>query len=180
MPRPPRELVENGVYHVYARGNAQALIYRDDVDRRVYLRMLESVIGERGWHCLAYCLMGNHLHLLLQTPNPDLSPGMQRLHGGFAQFFNARHERRGHLFEGRYGSVRSLSDAQVCASAAYIARNPVAASLCSKPEAWPWSSFHSIVRNTTPPWLAREQLLSFFGSDVEQYVRLTRLDQAVG
>jgi putative transposase len=176
MSRRPRELFDGALYHVYARGNDRALIYRDDVDRHIYLRMLEAVVHDRGWLCLAYCLMSNHLHLLIETPSANLDRGMQRLQSGFAQYFNARHERVGHLFQGRYGAVRSVSDAQVCASAAYIARNPVEALLCRRPEAWPWGSFRSIARDTAPGWLARERLLSFFGDNgLENYVALANL-----
>src|SRR5690242_13743227 len=106
MGRKPRENVANGVYHVFARGNSRAPIYLDDDDRRIYLWMLARVVLRQGWRCLAYCLMTNHVHLLLETPEPNLSHGMQQLHGGYALSFNARHGRIGHVFQGRYGAVR--------------------------------------------------------------------------
>jgi REP element-mobilizing transposase RayT len=92
--------MENGIFHVYARGNDRQAIYRDDGDRATYLRLLERVVRRQEWRVLAFCLMDNHVHLLVQTPHADLGRGMQRLHGHYAQTFNARHGRVGHLFQG--------------------------------------------------------------------------------
>ena len=165
VPRKPRENLEGGVYHVYARGNARQLVYRDEVDRRVYLRMLKEVIVRKRWRCLAYCLMDNHVHLLLETPEANLSSGMQRLQGRYAQAFNARHRRSGHVFQGRYGAVRMGSDGQLCATAAYIARNPVEAGLCEQPQDWRWSSYRSAIRAPAPAWLDADRLLSYFDTE---------------
>jgi putative transposase len=165
VPRKPRENLQGGVYHVYARGNARHLVYRDDVDRWTYLELLENVVFTNRWRCLAYCLMGNHMHLLLDTPDANLSFGMQRLHGCYAQTFNARHGRSGHVFQGRYGAVRMTSDGQLCATAAYIARNPVEARLCEKPEDWRWSSYRAAIRAPAPAWLDADRLLSYFDTE---------------
>ncbi|HEY8002561.1 MAG TPA: transposase [Solirubrobacterales bacterium] len=164
MPRKPRQNLEGGVYHVYARGNAQSLIFADDADRRIYLRLLGKVVVRQRWRCLAYCLMGNHVHLLLETPCANLSPGMQRLQGRYAQTFNSRHGRSGHVFQGRYGAVRITSDGQLCAAAAYIARNPVEATLCERPEQWRWSSYRAAIQGSPPTWLDAHRLLSYFGT----------------
>ena len=159
MPRKPREEVAGAVHHVYARGNRQQVIYRDDVDRRRYLWILESVIARQRWRCLAYCLMHNHLHLLVETPKPNLGTGVQRLHGLYAQSFNRRHRQSGHVFQGRFGAVRMKSDAQLLVTARYIARNPVESGLCAEPGEWPWSS-----HTTAAPWRATDRLLGFFGA----------------
>ncbi len=178
MARKPRENLAGGVYHVYARGNARSLIYADAIDRRIYLRGLAAVATRKGWHCLAYCLMNNHVHLLLQTPEANLSSGMQRHHGRYAQVFNARHGRSGHLFQGRYGAVRITSDEQVRATAAYIARNPAEAGLCDRPEDWPWSSYGTVVRRAGHSWLDSNRLLSYFDEDdrraLERYVQMSQ------
>ena len=165
MARKPRENVEDGVYHVYARGNARARVFYDDVDRRMYLRMLGKVVRQKEWRCLAFCLMNNHIHVLLETPKANLSSGMQSLQGRYAQFLNGRHRRIGHVFQGRYGSVRMASDGQVCAAAAYIARNPVDAGLREHPDEWPWSSFRGINGAPTPAWVDLDRLLSYFGTN---------------
>jgi REP element-mobilizing transposase RayT len=153
-----------GVHHVFARGNGRQLIYLDDVDRLAYLALLARVTAHREWRCLAYCLMDNHVHLLIETPIPNLAAGMQWLHGRFAQRFNARHRRSGHLFQGRYGSVLMKSQAQLWMAVAYIARNPVSAGLCATPSAWPWNSHRAVIGATAAPWLDHERLLSHYDS----------------
>lgn len=162
MPRKARDEYEAGVHHVYARGNERRTIYLDDNDRRSYLATLARVSRKLRWRCLAYCLMTNHVHLLVETREPNLGVGMQRLHGPYAQRFNRRHRRTGHLFEHRFGSVRATNDAQVWMVAAYIARNPVDARLCRSPADWPWSSHHAVLGQHTPDWLDGDRLLSYF------------------
>ena len=107
MARPPRLLIPGGIYHVTARGNERGLLYRDPADNERFLDILAEVTRRQRWRVLAYCLMGNHYHLLIQTPEPNLAAGMRQLNGVYAQSFNRRHTRVGHLFEGRY-------DAKLC------------------------------------------------------------------
>jgi putative transposase len=176
MPRKPREEVEGGVFHVFARGNDRQLVYRDDVDRRRYLAMLAVVVRRKCWRCLAYCLMENHVHLMLETPQANLAAGMRDLHGVYAQAFNARHRRVGHVFQGRYGAVRMRSDEQLWTAAAYVARNPVEAGLCAHADEWPWSSHRAVIGRAAPNWLDTGRLLSFFeaagGDPRERYLEL--------
>lgn len=182
MPRKPRENAEDGIYHVFARGDGRDLIYRDDADRRSYLGMLEKVVMSERWRCLAYCLMANHVHLLLETPDANLSSGMHRLHSRYAQSFNARHKRCGHVFQGRYGAVRVGSDGQLRAVLAYIARNPVEAALCDDPGQWAWSSYTSVASGSAAGWLDAERLLSYLGEEpsraLKRYVGLCNLKRA--
>jgi len=169
-----REDVPGALHHVYARGNDKRRIYLDDLDRRRYLSTLGRVVTWMRWRCLAYCLMDNHVHLLIETPHPNLGRGMQRLHGGYAQDFNRRHGRTGHLFEGRYGSVSIRSDEQLWTVIAYIARNPVAGGLCEQPDQWRWSSHAQTLSAHPPRWLAVDSLLARFvpagGDPRERYV----------
>jgi REP element-mobilizing transposase RayT len=162
VPRKPRENEPNGIYHVYARGNNRERIFHDDRDRRLYLTKLEEAASRWWWRGMSYCLMDNHLHLLLQTPDPNLSEGMRFLQGGYAQAFNLRHGRTGHVFQGRYGAVRMQSDAQVCAAAAYVARNPVEAGMCKTPDGWAWSSFRGASNGKSPAWIDSVRLFEFF------------------
>jgi putative transposase len=148
---------------VFARGVDRQAIFRDDDDRQLYLRELARVVGECGWRCLGFCLMNNHLHLLIETPEPNIAKGMQLLHGRYARKFNDRHGRVGHLFQGRYGSKLIADDAQLWTAAAYLALNPVAARFCVQPEDWPWSSHALIVRDRAPKWLDRARLMELFG-----------------
>ena len=164
MPRRPREDIEGAVHHVYARGNSGRPIYRDDVDRQTYLRMLIRVIGRMRWRLLSYCLMDNHVHLLIETPEANLGRGIQRMHGLYAREFNTRHRRAGHLFQGRYGAVRIKTDEQLWTVAVYVAMNPVEAGLCATPDEWPWSSHSATLAATAPEWIDVRRLLSYFES----------------
>jgi putative transposase len=131
----------------------------------MYLAMLGRVVVKREWRCLGYCLMPNHVHLLVECPKGNLAAGMQWLHGRYAQRHNKRHRYSGHLFQGRYGAVRATSDAQLWMAAAYIARNPVDAQLCERPEDWVWSSYPAVVGLIRPPaWLDVERLLGYFAA----------------
>ena len=138
MPRKPREIMPGGIYHVYARGNNRRQIFMDDKDRRTYLLILGDVASEFGWVRLGHCLMKNHIHLLLETPDENLSQGMQRLQLRYTKRFNKRHERTGHLFGERFGSVRISSDEQLVVATNYVASNPVKAGMCDSSDAWPW------------------------------------------
>lgn len=165
MARKLREEIPGAVVHVYARGNRKQAIYLDDVDRQSYLVLLGQVVVRQGWRCLAYCLMDNHVHLLVQTPQPNLAAGMQRLHGLHAQAFNRRHGTSGHVFQGRYGSVTVWWAAQLLAVARYIALNPVEAGLCEDAARWPWGSHAAVVGGMAPRWLDVARLLAYFGAD---------------
>jgi REP element-mobilizing transposase RayT len=150
------------VFHVFARGNDKRAIYHDDLDRRMYLRALRSAVEECRWGLLAYCLMDNHVHLLIETPDTNLGDGMRWMHGTYAGGFNKRHGRSGHVFQGRYGCVRIKTDEQLWSVAVYIAMNPVEAGLCHRPEDWPWSSHSLAVAGTAPDWVDIPRLLAYF------------------
>lgn len=164
MPRRPRSEFAAGIYHVTARGNRREPIYHDAADRQAYLSRLWQVNKRLGWSCLSYCLMTNHVHLLIETREPNLGEGVRLLHGGFAQGFNRRHGYGGHVFQGRFHAVQMETDPQLWLTAAYIARNPVDAGLCVSAADWPWSSHRAIVTGDAPRWLNRERLLLFFGA----------------
>jgi REP element-mobilizing transposase RayT len=127
------------------------------------MRLLGRIIAKQNWLCLAYCLMRNHVHLLLETPEPNLGRGMQWLHGVYAQTFNERQGRCGHVFQGRFGSVPMRTDEQLLVAARYIALNPVEAGLCGEPADWAWSSHAAVMGGHGPGWLDVERLLAFFG-----------------
>jgi REP element-mobilizing transposase RayT len=148
---------------VFARGNWRQVIYPAETDRELYLELLAQAVKRQRWRCLSYCLMNNHVHLLIETPEPNLGAGMHRMHGLYAQAFNRRYRRHGHLFQGRFGSVLMRTDEHLLVTARYIALNPVQAKLCRRPEEWPWSSHCAVVGGEAPPWLDADRLLSFFG-----------------
>jgi REP element-mobilizing transposase RayT len=163
MPRGPRLVDQGGIYHLIARGNRRQVIFRDDYDRRV-LALLDRVVRSRDWQCFGYCLMPNHYHLVVETPDADLSAGVQHLNGVYAQGFNHRHELDGHLFQGRFHSVAVESDWHLFELARYLALNPVRSGLCARPDEWPWSSHRAVIgRVAAPAFLATAQILAHFG-----------------
>jgi putative transposase len=172
--RPPRVELAGGIHHVYARGNRKQRLFFDDRDRWTYLRLLAAAVRNRGWHCLAYCLMGNHVHLVLETPEPNLGRGMQHLHGTFAQLLNKKYDLTGHAFEGRYRSVPILTDEQLWVTLRYIALNPVEAGLSRVPDEYRWSSHGALVRGAAPPFLALEQMLDHFEGPGDRFDRYRR------
>ncbi len=173
MARPLRLAVSDGVYHVTARGNGRRSIFADDHDRRAFLAIVDRTTQRFAWRCLSYCLMDNHVHLLLRTPQPDLPRGMQQLKSTYAQGYNRRHDRVGHLFAGRYGARLIQRDEHLLAVFRYIARNPVEAGLVDRPEAWSWSAHAALLgRAQAPSFLAVEEALAWFaGGPVAAPVR---------
>lgn len=168
MARPPRLLIPGGIYHVTARGNERGLLYRDPVDNERFLDILAEVTRRQRWRVLAYCLMGNHYHLLIQTPEPNLAAGMRQLNGVYAQSFNRRHTRVGHLFEGRYDAKLVQEDGHLHLTVRYIVGNPVRAGLCRQPCGWLWSSHRATIGETTPPpFYDVDALLARYGPNAD-------------
>jgi putative transposase len=165
MSRQLRVEYPGAVYHVMARGNGKQVIYLDDRDRQLFLESLWAVCLRLDWQVWAYCLMPNHYHLLLQTAHPNLSLGMRDLNGNYAQAFNNRHERVGHLFQGRFKSKLVDKPGYLLELARYIMLNPVRSGLCARPDEWRWSSYQALLRGGSDPHLATGQLLAQFGPD---------------
>jgi putative transposase len=134
--------IAGGTYHVTSRGNRRQSIYHDDDDRRWFLAHRDRIVARCRWRLHAYCLMDNHFHLLIETPWPNLSAGMQRLKCEYAAYFNSRHWLEGHLFKQRFDSRLIESEEHLHEALRYIALNPVKAGLCEHPSEWPWSSFY--------------------------------------
>ena len=149
---------------MYSRGAVKQTIFIDDDDRIRYLRRMAKVIEWTTWRCLAYCLMGNHMHLLIETPLPNLGQGMHLLHGPYAAAFNHHHRQAGHVFGARFDSKLIENDAQLWVTTRYIVQNPVKAGFCKTPDAWPWGSHAHIAAGHSPSWLATRRLHSFFES----------------
>ncbi len=141
MARPLRIEFDGAVYHVMARGNGGDAIFRDDHDRDELLRVLGQVCRDFEWRVLCYCLMENHIHLVITTKRATLSRGMRQLLGVYSQGFNRRYDRQGHVFQGRYKALLVETSAYLTQLCAYVLRNPVAAGLVSGAKQWPWSSY---------------------------------------
>ena len=149
MTRIPREHSAADIYHVIQRGTNKQPIFLDDADRRHFLRLLKSGLGEAGGKAYAWVLMGNHVHLLVQLPLAGLAPFCQRLFSSYALYFNKRHERVGVLFQGRYKSIPIRDDAQFLVALRYVHQNPCRAGISSNC-AYRWSSYREY---TEQPWV---------------------------
>lgn len=166
MARPLRLEFPGALYHVTARGDRREPIYEDDDDREVFLGLLSNVVARFNWLIHAYCLMGNHYHLLIETPDGNLSKGMRHLNGVYTQSSNRRHDRVGHLFQGRYKAIFVQKDSYLLELSRYIVLNPVRACMVSKAAAWPWSSYHATAGlGPSPDWLTTDWVLSAFDVD---------------
>jgi putative transposase len=168
MPNLPRIEFEGAIYHITTR--AIVTMFTDAVDREYFLHLLAKAIDSHGWVCHAYCLMGNHYHLLLETPKPNLALGMRQLNSAYAGWFNYRHGRRGPLCEKRYGAVLVERDAHLLEVVRYIVLNPVRAGLCERAEDWPWSSYRATAGlGPTPRFLHTDWILEQFQGSRERY-----------
>ena len=166
MPRKPRLEFPGAIYHIHHRGNHQEFIYRDDDDRKLFLELLESTIQRMNWICHAYCLMGNHYHLLIEIPEGILSRGMAWLNGVYTQKFNRKYGLTGHLFQGRFKSKPIEDNMQFLTAARYVVRNPVEASIVEDAGQWPWSSYRATVGLIKPPeYLFVDDVLSSLSKD---------------
>jgi putative transposase len=163
MARPYRFEEPGGIFHLATRSVHERRAFEDVEDRRSFLGVLGAVVECCGWHCLSYCLMGSHYHLIVRTPQANLSAGMQMLNGTYAQQFNRRRGRRGHLFGERFYSVLTKEDSHLFAALRYVARNPVEAGLCGAPGDWRWSSYRSAIGiEPSPKLLAVDAVLRLF------------------
>jgi putative transposase len=168
MGRPRREFAAGETYHVFSRGSNRQAIFQYDSDRVDFLECLARVARRHHLACLAYCLLPNHFHLVVQTPQGDLSDAMKALNGRYSLRYNRRHRRDAHLFKNRFGAVHQSSESQLLWTLRYTVRNPVEAGLCGDPGEWPWSSYRACVGEVKPPrFLALRRLLSYFGDAPE-------------
>ena len=175
MARPLRIEYEGAVYHVTSRGNAGTKIFLDDTNRRRFIETLATVIVRFGWICHAYCLMTNHYHLLIETPQPNLSRGMQHLNGVYTQWFNRRHSRAGHLVQGRFKSIVVEKESYLLELARYIVLNPVRAKVARSARDWPWSSYRATAGLAdSPRFLTTDWLLAQFSENRAAAIRAYR------
>jgi len=163
MVRPIRIEFSGALYHVTARGDRREAIYEDDADRTRFLEVFGQVAEDFNWICHAYCLMGNHYHLVIETPDGNLSKGMRQLNGVFTQYSNRRHGRTGHLFQGRFKAILVDGDGYLLELARYVVLNPVRARMVREPGDWPWSSYRAMTAAApSPQWMATDGLLAAF------------------
>ncbi len=135
MARPLHIEYPGAVYHITNRGNDKKAVFKDDQDRETFLKILAFVNKRYHWLCHAYCLMDNHYHLMIETPDGNLSLGMRQLNGVYTQARNKRYNKTGHLFQGRYKSILIQKDSHLLEVCRYVVLNPVKAS---------WGQVHTV------------------------------------
>ena len=162
MARKPRLHVPGGVYHVMLRGNGGQTIFLSEKDRSVFYRLVEEGIKRFGHRVHGFCLMGNHVHLLIQVADVPLSQVMQNLSFRYTGWINRRHRRTGHLFQGRYKALLVDADAYLLELVRYIHLNPVRARMVSDPAAYRWSGHRAYLGLDTIPWLHTDWVLGQF------------------
>lgn len=172
MSRPLRIEHDNACYHVTARGDRRSTIFRTDSDRLTWLALLAETCKRFDFTVLAYCLMGNHYHLVVQTRKGRLSRGMRYLNSNYSQYFNRQHGLVGHVFQGRYHAVLCQENEYLDELLRYTVLNPVRAGIVTHPSHWPWSSYLPMTGGIDPPeWLLRDTMLLRFGSDRDTAIR---------
>ena len=169
MARQLRIQFEGALYHIISRGNERMMIFLDEADRTKYLNILHTTIERFNWLCHVYCLMGNHYHLMIETPVANLAKGMKYLNQVYSQFFNWKYNRVGHVLQGRYKSYIVQKEAYLLHCCRYIVLNPWEAKLVEHPAEWKWSSYGATTGLIKPPtFLTTDWLLEIFGSDVRR------------
>jgi REP element-mobilizing transposase RayT len=175
MSRQLRVEFPGALYHVTARGNERKPIVRDDTDREGWLATLAQTVDRFGWRLQAWCLMGNHFHLVVETPRPTLARGMHSLNGVHATRFNRRHARVGHLFQGRYAALLIEREEHWLETCRYVVLNPARAKLPQSFERYRWSSCRATAGlEPSPRFLDAASLLAHFGEFLPQAQRRYR------
>jgi len=165
MTRPLRIEFNGALYHITSRGNARQAIFLNEEDFTNFLGILHSVIKRYNFLLHAYCLMNNHYHLLVETPEGNLSRGMRQLNGLYAQRFNQKHQRVGHLLQGRYKAILVDKENYLLELSRYIVLNPVRAGIVKNPKDYRWSSYQGTSGNQKIPGLFSDWILSQFAKE---------------
>lgn len=150
-------------------------MFMDDLDRSDFCDRTARTIAERGWLCRSFCLMPTHYHLILDVDENALQAGMHAINGQYAQRFNARHGRSGHLCGDRYRAVRIEAHAHMLRAFRYVARNPVKAGLCRSPADWTWSSYRGCIGLEAGfEFVTHEPIYDYFHADRARAIRELR------
>ena len=169
MARPLRIEFSGALYHVTSRGDGRDAIYVHDRDRQVWLEVLGRVCERFNWVVHAFCQMGNHYHLLVETPDGNLAKGMRQLNGVYTQRFNQTHSRVGRVFQGRYKAILVQKEAYLLDLSRYVVLSPVRARLVQEAGDWPWSNYRATAGMTpAPEWLELDRILAAFGERLQE------------
>lgn len=179
MARPLRIELAGGLYHVTSRGDRREGIFVDDADRAAWLELFAHVCRRFNWVCHAWCLMGNHYHIVVETAEANLARGMRHLNGVYTQRFNRRHEHVGHVFQGRYKAIFVEKESYLLELARYVVLNPVRAGVAKDVAEWRWSSYAAMTgKQAAPEWLQTDWILSQFSPQrrraINRYIDFVR------
>ena len=150
MPRKARKKSESGIYHIILRGQNRQMIFKDDEDKEKFLQTLEECKRKSGFKLYGYCLMGNHIHLLLHELKDETGMIMRRIGAGYVYWYNWKYRRCGHLFQDRYKSEAVETDEYFMTVLRYIHRNPVKAGLVKRMSDYKWSSYNEYISSKGP------------------------------
>ena len=175
MARPLRIEYSGAVYHVTARGNERRHIFHSDNDHNLFLTILQKVTERFHWLCHVYCLMDNHYHLVVETPEGNLSAGMRQLNGVYTQASNRINGRVGHIFQGRFNAILVQKETHLMEACRYVVLNPVRAKVANSPENWKWSSYRATAGMEKPHGcLVVEWVLAQFDENRQEAARKYR------
>lgn len=169
MARKARQWTPNTSYHITCRGNRRSEIFKDKADFRIYLDFLTEALDQfrqvTPYDLLSYCLMDNHVHLLIHTSSNPLGPFIKQVHMKYAMYFNKKYDYTGHLFQGRFYSDPVVGDAEILAASRYIHLNPVAANMVDLPENYAHSSYRFLIGLDKCDFVSSEKVLAPFEKD---------------
>ncbi len=171
MARPLRIEYAGAIYHVTSRGDRREAIYLDDKDREMWLEIFGSVCERFNWRCHAWVQMDNHYHLIVETVEGNLSKGMRQLNGVYTQAHNRRHNRVGHVYQGRFKGILVDAESYLLELSRYVVLNPLRAGMVKQLRNWKWSSYPSMTgQGKSPEWLETDFILGHFGKRRKQAV----------
>lgn len=173
MSTPKRVWFEGAMYHVTARGNRKDDIFIDQLDFEAYMRMLKEAFEyfeEHNYKLMAYCLMSNHIHLMIKTDTKPLGDLISRVHSIYTKYFNKKHDYEGHLFQGKYYADVIKDEEQLYSVSRYIHLNPVRAKIVNSPEKYRWSSYANYIGQQDDEFICSDIILDSFGdSKYDEY-----------
>jgi len=168
MSRPLRIEYADACYHVTARGNGGQALFTNIEDAQKFLELFSLELAQQGWLCHGYCLVENHFHLLIETPEPNLGRGMGRLNMRYSQWFGRCHDRQGHLFQGRYKAILFEKDRHLLELSRHVVSNPVRVQAVNSADLWRWSSYAAFANGLeVPDWLTVGDVLSYLDAPDE-------------
>lgn len=169
MARPCRLQAENCLYHITSRGDDRKKIFVHDRDYQKFLEYLKSAKDKFKFYLYAYCLIGNHYHLLLEITSPNLSRIMQYVNTAYTAYYNTKHKRSGHLFQGRFKSILVEADSYFAELTRYIHLNPLRAKIVDSPEKYRWSSYSAYINNESSDFIDKDRIMGLLNVDIPEY-----------